>query len=584
MELDAVYQDELAYLKSLARDFSRAYPELEHFFSASAIDPGVERLLEGAAFLNARLRQKIDDEFPEITQALLSEVWPTPLQAVPATSVIEFTPDDSRETLHIHKGAQVKGKVDEQEYLFKTQRETTIHPLVLTDRKATHASDGSYITLSFEYHGLAKGNGYDEFRNIPIFLSRDRSTASLLLLWFNHYLTDITLNHHGVSQKVPSEIIAPHQPDERTLVLPSEIKQYWRLQLLQEYFYIPHAHDFINIDLRDILSLITADDTSSFTVTFRFSQTLPPECQINEDTFRLYCTPVINLFSTSSSPLTFATSLTHAKYKITPSNSHHHLFMVRKVYSPAEASDDHRGEIQCYRTMTDFMPVRFEDRNSQNYFYQIMLEKDIRDNPVYYLSFYDSQGKPTNITSRKHFVCELECLDDESILQLKTGDICIPTSDIPSGVTMCNITPLSRPLPPITTRHWPLISHLSLSPVLLNDKNVIQHVVSDFDIYAMNNLPAHEKHKRYLSGIEHAASKPIDRLVNGVPIRGIRFELSMNPDNYPNKGEMYRFGALLAQFFAYCVTDNSFLITSLIDIQTGERWNLPQISGSKQQI
>lgn len=584
MELDAVYQDELAYLKSLAQDLAGSHPELEHFFSASATDPGVERLLEGAAFLNARLRQKIDDEFPEITQALLREVWPTPLQAVPATSVIEFTPDDNSETLYIRKSAQVKGKVDEQEYLFRTQRETTILPLVLTDRKVTHASDGSYIALSFEYHGQVKGNGYDEFEKIPVFLSRDRSTASLLLLWFNHYLTDITVCHRGVSQKVPFKIITPLRSDAETLVLPSDIEQYWRLQLLQEYFYIPHVHDFININLRDILSVVTSDDTSSFTVIFRFNQTLPPECQINENAFRLYCTPIINIFPTSSSPLTFTSSSAHSKYKISPANNYHRLFKVHKVYSPAEASDDHRGEIQHYRTMTGFTPVRFEDRNSQNYFYRIVLEKDIKDNPVNYISFYDSQGKPANITSRKHFICELECFDDEDILRLKTGEICIPTSDIPSGVTACNITPPSRPLPPVTTRHWPLISHLSLSPVLLGDKNVIQHVVSDFDIHAPNNLPAHKKHKRYLSGIEHATSKPVDRLINGVPIRGIRFELSMNPDNYPNKGEMYRFGALLAEFFAYCVTDSSFLITSLIDIQTGERWNLPQISGSKQQI
>lgn len=583
MELDAVYQDELAYLKSLAQDIAGSQPELEHFFSASASDPGVERLLEGAAFLNARLRQKIDDEFPEITQALLSEVWLTPLQAVPATSVIEFTSDDSSETLHIHKGAQVKGKVDEQEYLFRTQRETTILPLVLTDRKVTHASDGSYIALSFEYHGQTK-DGYDAFRNIPVFLSRDRSTASLLLLWFNHYLTDITVSHHGLSQKVTSEILASFRPDVETLVLPSKIRQYWRLQLLQEYFYTPHTHDFINIDLRKIFSLITADDMTLFTVTFRFNHALPPECHINEHTFRLYCTPVINIFPILSSPVRFTSSLTHEKYIISPENHHHRLFAVRKVYSPAEASHDQRGEIQCYRTMTGFTPVRFEEGNNRNYYYRIMLEKDIRDNPVYYISFYDSHGKPTNITSRKHFICELECLDDEEILRLNTGEICIPTSDIPSGVTIRNITPLSRPLPPITDRHWPLISHLSLSPVLLNDKNVVQRVVSDFDIYALNDLPAHEKHKRYLSGIERTASRPVDRLINGVPIRGIRFELFMNPDNYPNKGEMYRFGALLAAFFAYCVTDSSFLLTSLIDIQTGERWNLPQVSGSKQQI
>ena len=70
------YQDELLFLRELGREFSRANPDAAPFLAEAGTDPDVERLLEGFAFLTARIRQKLDDELPELTHALMEMFWP----------------------------------------------------------------------------------------------------------------------------------------------------------------------------------------------------------------------------------------------------------------------------------------------------------------------------------------------------------------------------------------------------------------------------------------------------------------------------------------------------------------------------
>ncbi|MEI7902699.1 MAG: type VI secretion system baseplate subunit TssF, partial [bacterium] len=54
-------------------------------------DPHVERLLEAFAFLAARVHLKIDDEFPEISEALLGILTPHYVRPIPSMPVAEFT-------------------------------------------------------------------------------------------------------------------------------------------------------------------------------------------------------------------------------------------------------------------------------------------------------------------------------------------------------------------------------------------------------------------------------------------------------------------------------------------------------------
>lgn len=588
MELKDFYQDEISYLKLLARDFADKHPELESFFSASSDDADVERVLEANAWLMARLRQKIDDAFPEITHTLLDEVWSTPINPIPATTIVKFEPQQNGETFSIPSGIYLQSRKDldnDQKYLFQTKRAIRILPLHIIDRKILHSNEGSQITLTFEWSGNPAKIDWN-IDPLPLFLGKNKQTAGLLLLWFAYYLKDIQIRIADESFTCQNKFVNVIPFSEKNLLLSSNNQQYWRLQLLQEYLYTEHVNDFIELDLNYIKPFIESNKHLRFDITFNFNQVFPIEQLIDENVFLLYCVPVINQFTTTSHPVSFDQKLkTPTGFLIEPTNPLHEISRILRVYSPTETHNLNRGGLIEYKPITKFSPTRYAV-NESDIFYKVEREKDVKGNVIHKLSFYDHQGKQIEVKNRHYFVCELECVNLQTVTNIKIGDISQPTTDVPSGVTFTNITEITRPFSPIISSHahWPLISHLSLSPIFLNDINVIRQVVQDFDIHCESNRPAHNRLKQFLAGIDNVKSHPVDRLVNGSPLRGLQMELFLNPDFYPNKGEMFRLGYLLANFFAYCITKNSFLLTKIINNQTNEYWILPQICGSREQI
>lgn len=588
MELKDFYQDEISYLKLLAQDVAKKHPELEAFYSASTDDSGVERVLEGDAFLIARLRQKIDDAFPEITHTLLDEVWPTPINSIPATTIVEFESQKNGETFFVPSGIRLQSVKDpktNEHYLFQTRRDVRILPLEIIDRKIIHSNEGSQITLTFEWTGNPDKIDWD-IEPLPLFLGKNKQTAGLLLLWFSHYLKNIQINIADEPQFCHSKFVNVKPFTPKNLLLPCKNDQFWRLQLLQEYFYTDHVNDFIELDLIRIKQFIDNPEIQRFDIIFNFNQVFPFDNIIDENVFRLYCVPAVNQFTTLSHPISFDSDLkTPTGFIIEPNNSFHEIYCIQKVYSPIEAHRLNRGGMTEYKPITKFSPIRYTF-NEADIFYKVERENDVKGNVIHKLSFYDHQGKPTEVTNKHYFLCELDCINREEITQLNLNDISMPTSDVPSGIAFKNITKVSKPFPPVISSHvhWPLISHLSLSPIFLNDVNAIRQVVLDFDIHRDSNRPAHNRLKQFLAGIENVVSNPIDRLINGLPLRGVKMDLYLNPDFYPDKGEMFRLGSLLGNFFAYCITNNSFLLTKIINTQTDECWTLPQINGSREQI
>src|SRR5579871_457220 len=96
------YERELDAIKRLAAEFADTHPKIAGRLrvSADAVDdPHVGRLLEGVAFLAARVHHKLDDEFPELTDALLGVLYPHYLAPVPSMGVAEFVVDPTRSAM-----------------------------------------------------------------------------------------------------------------------------------------------------------------------------------------------------------------------------------------------------------------------------------------------------------------------------------------------------------------------------------------------------------------------------------------------------------------------------------------------------
>src|SRR3546814_9156979 len=94
------YESELTALRKLSREFAGRYPKIASRLlleGDTCEDPHVERMIESFAFLTGRIHKKLDDEFPQITEALLSVLYPHFLRPVPSMSIAQLLPAPSAE-------------------------------------------------------------------------------------------------------------------------------------------------------------------------------------------------------------------------------------------------------------------------------------------------------------------------------------------------------------------------------------------------------------------------------------------------------------------------------------------------------
>src|ERR1041385_3258012 len=116
-----LYNTELRHIRQMAGEFAREYPKIAGRLSLSTDDktecqdPYVERLLEGFAWLAARVHLKLDAEFPRFTQALLETVYPHYLSPVPSMAIVRFEIDPQQPSLAagspIPRGTGLKGNL-----------------------------------------------------------------------------------------------------------------------------------------------------------------------------------------------------------------------------------------------------------------------------------------------------------------------------------------------------------------------------------------------------------------------------------------------------------------------------------------
>ncbi|ODT54368.1 MAG: hypothetical protein ABS59_06090 [Methylobacterium sp. SCN 67-24] len=89
------YNRELRLFEEHAKEFAEEYPGIAERLGGLVgehIDPMVRGLLEGAAFLAARVQLKLKHEFPEFTNNLLEQLLPNYLAPTPSALLAGVAP------------------------------------------------------------------------------------------------------------------------------------------------------------------------------------------------------------------------------------------------------------------------------------------------------------------------------------------------------------------------------------------------------------------------------------------------------------------------------------------------------------
>lgn len=563
------FQQELDNLKELGTAFSEAHPALAPMLGARSSDPDVDRLLEGVAFLTALLREKLDDEFPEIIHELVRLIWPHYLRPLPSASILAFTPKPMlKQSMTVPSGTRVASvPVEDTACVFQTCYPVEVHPLNLLEATFVETSGPSQaIRLVLELNGL----NLDEWhpQALRFYLAGDYPAAADLYLLLRRHLKRIVIGAAGSdgAATLSPENLKPVGFGPGEGILPYPTNSFPGYRSIQEFFMLPEK--FLFLDLTGWDQWRNRGQGNRFEIQFELDQILSPPPRIKTGDFILGATPIINIFPFDADPI----RLDHRKteYRVRPSGKKNHHYQVysvenvvgfvqgtaeERVYTPFELFNPDSAGIPVYHIKTRNSPVRPG--------FDVFLS----------VAYPPESGTPVTETLSIELLCTNGFLAEE----IRTGDIAVPTSNSPEQVAFKNLRPpTSNILPPLgTDLLWRLISHLSLNYASLSNTENLQALLNLYLFKDPRKPEAFVANQKRVAGIRDIASAGEDRLVSGIMMRGRSLRLEARQDHFAGPGDLFLFGSVLDHFLGGYASINTFTRLTLREVLTGETHQWP---------
>ena len=593
-ELLLYYERELTFLRQMGVEFADKYPKIASRLSLEpdkCEDPHVERLLEAFAFLAARVHLKIDDEFPEITEALLSIIYPHFIRPVPSMTIADFRVNPEQGQigggLKIPRGSMLSSRpVGGVPCKFRTCYDTYIWPLSVVaaewktpDRlqpaiKAPEAAAALRVELK-----CWPDITFEKLHPSPLrlFLNGESGLIHTLYELLCSRCTQILVRDPTPGSRVRPvqlrpEALRPVGFAEDEGMLPYPRRSFTGYRLLHEYFTFPEKFFFLDLtgleaalaggfkDRAELVFLIAPSELADR------RQAL--ELGVTEKTFQTACAPVVNLFQQTAEPIL----LTQRRfdYPIVPDIRRPNaaeIFSVDEVVSVRPDSQE---------------PVRFEPFYSfrhglsggrgQVFWMASRRASGRRDDEgtEVFLSLVDLEQRPVtpdvdSLTVR--LTCTNRDLPSRLPFGMDSGDF-----ELESGAPVHSIMALRKPTPalrPPTGKSslWRLVSHLSLNYLSLvaEGREALQEILK---LYNFTNSSYSVKQ---IEGITDLKSRPqFARIIseNGITFaRGTRVDLELDEENFVGGGA-YLFASVIEHFLGLYVTLASF---SQLSVSTRQR-------------
>lgn len=574
------YQQQLQNLRELAKDFSRAHPAVAPFLGGESRDPDVERLLEGVAFLTGLVSERIDDEFPELIHSLSSIIFPHHLCPIPSLAIVVFAPKPSlMESIRVARGTVLDSRpIDGEPCRFQTCFEIEVHPLRLVrSEHRQRNSNASTIELEFELLNIDLRQWQP--KQFLLYLGGSLTNASQLLFHLSRNLREIVLlpKNGGMPALLSPDVLQPFGLTEASSLFPYPRRSFAGFHRLQEYFSLPQKNLFLQLGGWEQWQ--QRGEGNRFQINFELGNLsedhpLPP---LQEDSFILGVTPVVNLFALDAEPVPL--NLSTPRVRINPSQRKPHNF---SVYSIDRVVGFTRGTVQqrTYRPIDNFAELEVEVP-----VYQVVR----RISPVHgqvetFLDF--SYPGNSVLQADETLAVDLTCTNGRLPEQLLLGDICRETATSPGLLAFQNITtPTLQIDPPIGQGTlWRLISHLALNLTSLGTVEGLRTLLENYlNMHERDNQKVTAMRKR-LEGLEEMGIEPLDRVVRGIMLRGQQITLKVRRSNFSNVGDLCLFGSVLDLFLSEYSGLNCFTELVFFDIDSGEEFRWPARLGNKSLI
>ena len=583
------YERELYFIRQLSQDFARQYPAaagrllLEPNRSA---DPHVERLIESFALLAGRIHHKLDDEFPELTDAFLNILYPHYLAPIPSMAVLQFALDPTRAQLphgyNIDRGSRVRTHpVNNLPCRFRTVYPVTLWPVVLKSARLqpppfpadlhVPPRTAAILRLQFECIGGLKFTDLNLDR-LRFYLTGDNFLVPHLYeLLFNHvfrvvYRTLDSVNVRKYAQVEHSQALFPVGFEEDEGMLPYPKRSMLGYRLLTELF--TFHNKFLFFDLGGWDQVRKAGFQKQAEAVLFLNRSLGNlEQTLDESMFAQGCTPVVNLFEQASEPITL--SHTKHEYRIVPNVSHPKGMEVYSV-NGVTCTDTTTAQSRDFVPLYSFRHGQQHDDNDAFWYTsrRKAMQEDDRGTEVY-LHLADlklNPMTPSNSTVVVKTICSNR--DYPTLLQLAGQQLFFELeAAAPLKRINCLRTPTTPLRPPTRKgRIWRLISHLSLNHLSLTDTeeglNALREILRLYDFSdpeAGQQLAA--INQQMTEGIVAMETRRVvGRVAEGISsgfCRGIEVSLEFDDQKYVGTG-VYLFASVLERFLGLYASINSF--------------------------
>ncbi|WP_322401726.1 type VI secretion system baseplate subunit TssF [Massilia luteola] len=608
------YSQELQHLREMGGEFAVQYPKiagrlgLEGFECA---DPYVERLLEGFAFMAARVQMKIDAEFPRFTQHLSELVYPHFLAPTPSMAIVQLQPDLGNPALNvgyrIARGAAMRsvlGKDDATACEYRTAHDLTLWPIELVEAKFfTHG--GAIAGVEARLPANVKAGLRLRLRTTngaPFSkLALDRLTLHLrgsdempgqiyekLLSAAVGVLVLPGSRPAGKHTLMPKTALRARGFAEDDALLPSGQRSFQGYRLLQEYF--AFAQRFLFVELTGLKAAVAACAEQELEIVVLLSRgDARLEQALDHSNFALNCTPVVNLFQRRADRINLSGD--QFEYHILPDRTRPMDFEVHQVES-----------VTGYGTGTDaeqeFHPL-YSARDlgaaslSSQAFYQIRREPRLlsqrqrqrgpRSSYIgseTFITLVDAQEAPYRHNLRQLGLV-VWCTNRDLPLAMPLG---VGKTDfiLEQGGPVQAVRVLGGPSQPFPSFAeggvaWRLINQLSLNYLSLADTDPDQGARALRELLALYCHPLDLTSQRQVEGVRSVSSQPITRRMPAPGAitfgRGLEITVTMDDGAFEGAGA-FVLGGVLSHFFAQYVSINSFTETVIRTVGRGEimRW------------
>ena len=577
------YKRELAYFRGQGADFARRYPKVAHLLElgpGQSTDPHVERLIEAVAFLSARVHLDLDNEFPQISTALLESLYPSLVSPLPSMSVAHFQADPTQGKLtsgfdiprHTVLYAKAEGGV---QCRFRTCYPLTLWPIEIADA------------------GFVAADTYDFLRTEPAVASvlRLRLDCMEELQFQELELSRLRLHLHGEWMEVMPLyqllvsglrgvcVLAPDGrvtrlpkdafrevgfgADEDVLPRPSYVHPAY--QLLQEYFAFPRKFLFFDVGHLEA----ARGPHRSVELLFLLDQPRPRGHTVDRDSFRLGCTPIINLFRKTSEPI----RIDHRRYeyRLVPDWRDEAITEIHSIDS-VTATDQESASASVIQPFYSFDHASQEESGGPFW----LARRNASHRREYsgtdmWLSFLDLDFRPERPAFPVVFANTL-CTNRQLAEQIPVGAILVPEIAAASSRVTCLYEPTPQTTPPLGGRvQWRLISMLTLNHISLLDADAGLQALRE--MLALYNITDAASANEQIRGIRSMSCASVVGRIGREAWRGFcrGFEITLEFDEGAYVGASpLMLAAVLNRFFALYTSVNSF--TRVVVKRGEEEW------------